>query len=444
MRIKHKYTGKEISGTYHYWKNNILENHLEDNYEILSKPDLVDVFEINITNGAKTFIETIDYQIAKETYLEKSDIYTIKDTDLSKFDKLFRPIRSFGDSLKKMLEEINSNGTTIVTKDTSANDDEKVKKLESLGYLEKINPFEFKLSKKGLENITTYTSDTMAKLEASNSTKLAITKEVFKDNIAKRIAIGTDILKLDINTISTIENGWQQFSAWDDYNSELLKQSFNKEINEYKKKYDSVNQLFGLADGPQNEQQKFIGKLTNKINNLKHLHAKIDLMKVDNSILELKHQIMPQTMQSDKIFIVHGHDETAKIKTARFIEQLGFKPIILHEQASSGKTIIEKIEEYSNVGFGIVLYTPCDNGGKIGDEENYKARARQNVVFEHGYLIGKIGRKNVCALVKGEIETPNDISGVVYISMDDNNAWHIAIARELKKAGYEIDMNKLV
>lgn len=145
-----------------------------------------------------------------------------------------------------------------------------------------------------------------------------------------------------------------------------------------------------------------------------------------------------------QVFIVHGHDSEAKVKTARFIEKLGLEPIILHEQASSGKTIIEKIESYSNVGFGIILYTPCDIGGKTEKSPILKSRARQNVVFEHGFLIGKIGRGNVCALVKGDIETPNDISGVVYVTMDENDAWHFQIAKELKKSGYTIDMNKIL
>lgn len=144
-----------------------------------------------------------------------------------------------------------------------------------------------------------------------------------------------------------------------------------------------------------------------------------------------------------KVFIVHGHDEEAKSKTARFIEKLGFEAIILHEQASSSKTIIEKIEEYSNVGFGIVLYTPCDIGAKKTDNPGLKARARQNVVFEHGFLIGKIGRSKVCALVKGDIETPNDISGVVYVHMDSSDAWCYTVAKEMKKIGYDVDMNKI-
>ena len=143
-----------------------------------------------------------------------------------------------------------------------------------------------------------------------------------------------------------------------------------------------------------------------------------------------------------QVFIVHGHDELAKTEAARFIEKLGLEAIILHEKASSGKTIIEKIEEYSNVGFGIVLYTPCDEGNKINDKKNIKNRARQNVVFEHGFLIGKIGRRNVCALVKGDIEIPNDISGVVYLKIE--NDWRLNLAKELRNSGYKIDMNLVI
>ncbi|MFD4931835.1 TIR domain-containing protein [Peribacillus butanolivorans] len=144
-----------------------------------------------------------------------------------------------------------------------------------------------------------------------------------------------------------------------------------------------------------------------------------------------------------KVFIVHGHDELAQSKVARFVERLGFETIILHEQASSSKTIIEKIEKYSNVGFGIVLYTPCDIGAKNETEPKLRTRARQNVVFEHGFLMGKIGRSNVCALIKDEVETPNDISGVVYVTMDPHDAWKNTVAKEMKEAGYDIDMNKL-
>lgn len=145
-----------------------------------------------------------------------------------------------------------------------------------------------------------------------------------------------------------------------------------------------------------------------------------------------------------RVFIVHGHDESAQNKAARFVEKLGFEAIILHEKASSGRTIIEKIEHYSDVGFAIVLYTPDDVGNVKSEPDNLNVRARQNVVFEHGYLIGRLGRQNVSALVDGKLELPNDISGVVYISFDEGSAWQLQLAKEMKQSGYKIDMNKLI
>ncbi len=146
-------------------------------------------------------------------------------------------------------------------------------------------------------------------------------------------------------------------------------------------------------------------------------------------------------LEKSKVFIVHGHDELAKTEIARYLEKLNIEPIILHEQASESKTVIEKIEKYGNeVGFAVVLYTECDVGGKC--ENTLQSRARQNVILEHGYFIAHLGRKNTCALVKGKVETPSDISGVVYVPMNDSS-WHLDLAKELKSSGYEIDFNKL-
>jgi hypothetical protein len=140
---------------------------------------------------------------------------------------------------------------------------------------------------------------------------------------------------------------------------------------------------------------------------------------------------------TSQVFIVHGHDDLAKLEMADFIEALGLKPIILHMQASSGRTIIEKIEHYSNVGFSIVLYTPCDVGSKAG-ALNGNYRARQNVVFEHGYLIGKLGRSRVTAVVKGTVEKPNDFSGVVYVALDQQGSWKEELKTEMRSAGYNV------
>lgn len=145
------------------------------------------------------------------------------------------------------------------------------------------------------------------------------------------------------------------------------------------------------------------------------------------------------TRNKRKVFIVHGRNNEVKQEVSRFIERQGIETIVLHEQASSGMTIIEKIEHYSNdADFALVLYTACDHGrGAHETKIPPKNRARQNVVFEHGYLMAKLGRENVCALVQGEIETPNDISGVVYVSLDPFGAWKLEVLKELKACGYK-------
>ena len=147
-------------------------------------------------------------------------------------------------------------------------------------------------------------------------------------------------------------------------------------------------------------------------------------------------------LMSNKVFIVHGHDNGAVQEMARTLAKGGYEPIILREQPDAGLTIIEKIEHYATVCYAVVLYTECDRGrDKNASVDQEKNRARQNVVFEHGYLIGKLGRERVCALIKGDVETPGDISGVVYTAMDTGGAWKIQLAKNMQAAGLSVDMN---
>lgn len=142
---------------------------------------------------------------------------------------------------------------------------------------------------------------------------------------------------------------------------------------------------------------------------------------------------------SRKVFIVHGHDGSARESVARFLERIGFEAIILHEQANRGRTVIEKVEANSDVSFAVVLLTPDDEGSVKGGPT--EPRVRQNVLIELGYFIGKLGRDRVCALKKGKVEIPSDFAGVVWQEMDDVGGWKQALGRELKEAGHAIDWN---
>lgn len=141
----------------------------------------------------------------------------------------------------------------------------------------------------------------------------------------------------------------------------------------------------------------------------------------------------------DKVFIVHGHDNALKQEVARIVEKQGLEAIILSEQANQGKTIIEKIEENSEVGAAICLFTG-DDYGRAKDATSENLRARQNVVFEAGYFMGKLGRGNVILIASPDIEIPSDLQGVVYTNKD---MWQTDVLRELKAIGYNVDFNKL-
>ncbi|WP_313077852.1 nucleotide-binding protein [Agrobacterium pusense] len=147
---------------------------------------------------------------------------------------------------------------------------------------------------------------------------------------------------------------------------------------------------------------------------------------------------------SNKIFIVHGHDEGALNGLARFLEKLKLEVIILKEQPNQGRTIIEKYEaSAAEVGFAVVLLTPDDVGSAVS-AEGQKQRARQNVIFELGYFAGKLGRGRVCLLRKGNLEIPSDLFGIVYTDMDPGEGWKQALVKELKAAKIEFDANRML
>lgn len=140
---------------------------------------------------------------------------------------------------------------------------------------------------------------------------------------------------------------------------------------------------------------------------------------------------------------MHGHDEAALQQVARFLEKLDLEIVVLREQPSEGRTIIEKFEEYSDVGYSVVLFTPDDRGGPAEAEfKDHQLRARQNVILELGFFLGRLGRSRVCALYSQGVEMPTDYSGVVYVELDRNGAWRLELGREIKAAGLPVDMNK--
>lgn len=258
----------------------------------------------------------------------------------------------------------------------------------------------------------------------------------------------------DLQLIKYLESGLisratgGSFEYYDYVRQKVLKNGdFQELLPAWIKTCRDTNQFWNLIKGKfgsYQERREFIWNEFAPLYNQLEFNTFSPIDETINNIPEVKKSTNQGTTvgkEKSKVFIVHGHDNETKQEVARFIESIGLQTIILHEQASRSMTIIEKIEYYSNeASFAIVLYTPCDKGrGATENTVPARDRARQNVVFEHGYLMAKIGRKNVCALVKGDIETPSDISGVVYTPLDAFGGWKNELMKELKACGYILE-----
>ncbi len=263
--------------------------------------------------------------------------------------------------------------------------------------------------------------------------------------IRERIELGRQMQSRSMHRGEDVEAFKNGVDKWDEFNAELLKQIFSNETVSEEYKYSNGGFVGNLNDPPMmNTYRLYKETLDSRLNKLESIFERLELYPEPASTSATTFIASPKRDLST-VFVVHGHDGEARLSIARFIEQLGFEAIILHERPNKGRTIITKFrEEAADVGFAVVLMTPDDVGGVPGLVVNQLVpRARQNVVFELGFFIGALGPERVAALVKGHIERPSDFDGVVYISLDDGG-WKMALGRELQAAGYDIDWNKVM
>lgn len=237
----------------------------------------------------------------------------------------------------------------------------------------------------------------------------------------------------------------KRFISWLTKVKQLVKQQFGKDSDEYnaikKRRFDipiliiSTNTNDPTIDEEIEACKNGIEKTIAELEGYKEFFEEYSSPELVENLKE------NQRVPMNKVFIVHGHNGELKESVARLIERQNIEAIILSEQANSGNTIIEKFEKNSDVQAAICLFTE-DDIAKVNDERaEYKKRARQNVVFEAGYFMGKLSRKRVILVANKDVEMPSDLQGVIYTS---TNNWNVDVLKELMEMGFDIDMNKLL
>jgi predicted nucleotide-binding protein len=254
--------------------------------------------------------------------------------------------------------------------------------------------------------------------------------EVLKD-VRKQILRGRNIAETEYDE-DEIDDATAAETKWDLYNTELLSRSFSDDslLNDYKairltKYYEDADDILAIHENRMYARVTFLESVVERIK------------LIPEGGEGEHHRASSQTPGGERVFIIHGHDEASKSQVARLVEKLGFSAIILAEQTNRGRTIIEKLERDSNVAFAVAILTPDDIVG------TQSARARQNVILELGHFEGKLGRDRVCILYTPGVEIPSDIRGVALYELDKAGAWRYSLAKELRDAGFPVDMNKL-
>jgi len=227
---------------------------------------------------------------------------------------------------------------------------------------------------------------------------------------------------------------------WNDYNYQLLLRMFDNE--EIPRKYGKTLQSYYVpGGGPELERRLLHEAIAHKTDELKSVKDQLALFADATPLMQARvHPGRPVEIDNGKVFLVHGHDEGAKHEAARFIEKLNLMAVVLQEQPNVGKTLIEKIEANSDVGYAVILVTPDDLGGARGTDPS--ARARENVILEVGIFLGKLGRSKLALLAKEGAALPSDLQGIVYIPMDAAGAWRGSLAKEFLAAGLKFDLLK--
>lgn len=303
---------------------------------------------------------------------------------------------------------------------------------------------------------------------------LKITRERFCALLSEQIEKGKELLVIDVpkkNLNTTNYGGFvnmrrsiysgensdaaekdyiAEFNKWNDRNKTIYRTSFEVAENIYFHEYEShIWPIWGS-----DTIKKYKDEIQRLVSHMQGDIGRSDLIECSTIESQLvSEKIKPKDL-SQRIFIVHGHNEEMKQTVARIVSKLGLEPIILHEQPNGGRTIIEKFEcNAESINFAIILLSADDLAASVRDlngvkdeelRQRLEKRTRQNVVFEMGYFAGKLGRANVFFLLQDGVAKPGDLDGIVYTAYDTARVWQFELVKELKNAGYKVSADDLL
>lgn len=148
-----------------------------------------------------------------------------------------------------------------------------------------------------------------------------------------------------------------------------------------------------------------------------------------------------------RIIVVSGTDELMKQTITGALKKLGLAAVVMSEEPRQGKKIVDRFQDYADVGFAVVLLSPDMYVYPKGDEATKRERIpNQDVTIMFGFLLGKLGKEKVHAFYResSNFRFPREFEGVKFTALDDRDSWKHALIRELNSNGYTVDSERLL
>ena len=133
--------------------------------------------------------------------------------------------------------------------------------------------------------------------------------------------------------------------------------------------------------------------------------------------------------QAPRIAIIGPLDDTAS-EVSGFAEQMGLEPVIIGNPPGGGAAVsLDKLEELRDLDFAILL--PAE-----------KADAAASLLAI-GFLLAVLGRNRICFVTDGSADGLPELEGAQKVTVDGaGGMWRLLLAREMRRAGLEVDLNR--
>jgi predicted nucleotide-binding protein len=279
-------------------------------------------------------------------------------------------------------------------------------------------------------------------IEQKEFPKLRIPRQEAEKWLREQVSKGDQLRERPDGNRRALEALYRDFVVWSEFNELLLRHMFVS--SQYADEYAYLVALPGGDRSLAEQWEEYRDEVAGRVRRLRSaLRCLAPLRSAGLGASVKPRRRLPLVAAKERVFVVHGHDEATRERVAHFLRRLGLESIVLCEEPNSGLTLIEKVEANADVAFAVILLTGDDSGALASNQSNLRPRARQNVILELGFFMGRLGRSHMAALYEDGVELPSDIQGVLYVPLTKDGSWQLGLAKELKKAGLDVDVNKL-